>query len=550
MHKHDTADEVALLPTLGDVLAIPAVVVGSPEILTGEIHLSRPIRWVHICEQPNMAAFVDSDQLVLTSGMGLGARPSPWIELFDMLKRRKAVGVILELGVVVDGLPADAIAHAEELGLVIVVLTNPTRFVEITRGVHEAILDAQLDRLRLINHVHEAFTELTWNRSQTEVIVETATDLLGRPVVVEDLAHRVFHFAGAGRNLDAEMRNWSVRSPAIRSHDRITFDESERALSVQLGSQGQIWGRLVILLDDPPTDSELLIADRAAVALDLQRLIEADVLAIELHSKRSLLNKILSQNYSSTEAMSSALEAAGVRVYGRRLLGGSLRVHPLHSRQVVSNETTVQRANLRILQEALRQTDAEGLIADQSNGQISIMLSIEAGINGDSSLERFCKLVHSFSGDEGKTAKIAFGNTVEDIDAVKGSCEEANHVLSVAVDRPRLFHRVEDVRIQGLLRLLDMDPRLQSYTSRQLGPLVSQADSGELLQTLRAYLDVGRKKSAAARDLNVSRQTLYTRLERISALLETDLENPQVALSLQFALYARSSMKSARPSAY
>src|SRR5690349_15474258 len=126
---HDAEDR--FWPSVGQILGLPAVQAGDPQILTGADRLDRSVRWVHVCEQPDMARFVDSNHLVLTSGMGLHREAAVWLPLFDLLADRGASGVFLELGVAFDGLPEEAITRAGERGLVIVVFPRPTRFVDI-----------------------------------------------------------------------------------------------------------------------------------------------------------------------------------------------------------------------------------------------------------------------------------------------------------------------------------------------------------------------------------------------------------------------------------
>lgn len=83
------------LPTVRDILRLPAVREGNPQILTGQNQLDQLVRWVHVCEQPDMARFVDHNHLVLTSGMGLQREAAVWLPLFDLLADRGASGVFL-----------------------------------------------------------------------------------------------------------------------------------------------------------------------------------------------------------------------------------------------------------------------------------------------------------------------------------------------------------------------------------------------------------------------------------------------------------------------
>ncbi|MFE3001903.1 PucR family transcriptional regulator [Nocardia sp. NPDC059246] len=532
------------LPTVRDILRMPAVLEGEPEILTGHDRLDQLVRWVHVCEQPDMARFVDSNHLVLTSGMGLQREAAVWLPLFDLLADRGATGVFLELGVAFDGLPAEAISRAADRGLVIVVFPRPTRFVDITFSVHNVIQEAQLDELRRVNRVHATFTQLTWGGAGFDEIINNASHLLQCPVVAEDLAHRVLSSATGHRDAEELLTDWASRSSRMGTAGRITFDPESRALCVRLGSRGQSWGRLVALLTRPPAETDYLIADRAAIALDLQRLLEADDQALELHSKRSLLNRILMQSYSSVTAMSATVEAAGVPVASRVLIGGTVKIGDRHNRGTTLPTLADQRSSLHLVSDALRFSSTPGLVADQTNGQISVMLSLEGELMAEAALTRFAQQVHSLADDRGARATITFGSPAQGIDEVKQSCEEANHVAAVTTDEDKLFHRLEDVRIHGLLHLLNNDARLLNYTARQLSPLLSSkiVDSTELIQTLTVYLDYGRNKAATARELGISRPTFYARLDRIVKLLGVDIEQPQIAMSLQLALYARASI--------
>ena len=59
---------------------------------------------------------------------------------------------------------------------------------------------------------------------------------------------------------------------------------------------------------------------------------------------------------------------------------------------------------------------------------------------------------------------------------------------------------------------------------------------GQLLETLRAYLEQHGRASAAAAQLGVHRNTLRYRLDRIESLLGVDLEAANVQLILQLIL--------------
>lgn len=99
----------------------------------------------------------------------------------------------------------------------------------------------------------------------------------------------------------------------------------------------------------------------------------------------------------------------------------------------------------------------------------------------------------------------------------------------------------EDFALYQLLANTADDATLADFVQSQLGPLLEHDSrtGSELLHTLDVYLDESMSKAAAAARLSVRRQTLYSRLERISALLGgADLSSRERRIAIDLALVA------------
>lgn len=79
---------------------------------------------------------------------------------------------------------------------------------------------------------------------------------------------------------------------------------------------------------------------------------------------------------------------------------------------------------------------------------------------------------------------------------------------------------------------------LQSIATSLVDPLLSADPSGELVHTLRCYLDHESNTSTTAAILGVHRNTVLHRLSRIRGLLLADLEKPEERLAVHLALHA------------
>jgi PucR family transcriptional regulator, purine catabolism regulatory protein len=58
--------------TVAQLLELDVVQRADPEVIAGATQMGRPVRWVHISEQPDIAEYFKVGELLLTTGMGLG----------------------------------------------------------------------------------------------------------------------------------------------------------------------------------------------------------------------------------------------------------------------------------------------------------------------------------------------------------------------------------------------------------------------------------------------------------------------------------------------
>ncbi|SCL36834.1 transcriptional regulator, CdaR family [Micromonospora rhizosphaerae] len=138
---------------------------------------------------------------------------------------------------------------------------------------------------------------------------------------------------------------------------------------------------------------------------------------------------------------------------------------------------------------------------------------------------------------------VAAGSGVSSLREAGRSLVEARQIAEAARrDRRDLpIFRLPHVGLAGLLHLLRDEPRLQTFVERELGALLAydaQHPREQLLGTLRAYLEQGRNKSAAAAAAHLSRPAFYERLARIGRILDVDLDSVEACLSLHVALLA------------
>lgn len=107
---------------------------------------------------------------------------------------------------------------------------------------------------------------------------------------------------------------------------------------------------------------------------------------------------------------------------------------------------------------------------------------------------------------------------------------------------------VEDARTSPPRRLVLQATRgadVAAFSEQLLRPVLTADEA--LLETLETYLAMESSKAETARALHTHRNTIVKRLDRISALLGLDLDDPEVRLALEIALRADTSVRRATP---
>src|ERR1700729_2874373 len=276
-----------VLPTLADVLELEAVRRGRPQVLAGQSRLGVPVRWVHAIEQTDAARLLHGGELVLSTGIALPDDPDPLASYAADLAAAGVSGLAVELGRRYDRLPEALVTAAERHGVPLIAFRREVPFVEITETVHAMIIDAQLDELRRSERVHETFTELSVAGAPPEEIVRQAALLAGRPVILEDLSHRVLALSPAGADPRVLLAGFEHQARAVSGPRRTFYDEGAGWLVTMVGARGEDWGRVIQVLDQPPSSADTVLLERAASALALGRLLTRQQESLERQGHRT-----------------------------------------------------------------------------------------------------------------------------------------------------------------------------------------------------------------------------------------------------------------------
>ncbi|MBY8341776.1 PucR family transcriptional regulator [Streptomyces spinosirectus] len=503
------------------VLTLERVLAGEPEVVAGAGQLDRPVRWVHVAEAPDVGVMLTGGEMVLTTGVLLAGDEEKQAEYIRSLHRAEAAAVVLGLGRAFPAAPEVMRRAAERCGLPMVVLHRPFPFAELTEEVQARLVRRKFAAVSLSESVRTALTGLITAGAPLQRLLDEVAQHSACPVVVTNLAHRVLATAGERPAVDDVLRDWE------RIARQAGGSEGDGWIRAELGGRGERWGEIMLCGYRGDTATGRVLADRAAEALVLHRMLGGtSAHTWEEQSAQSLLTDLVSGVVPARQLLPRA-RAAGLPVNRRTFV-------PL----VVHDGDAAQ------LERVLRLVGLSGLVAELADGATAVLLSLARDQNASVLVANFAARLRS----EAARTVVAAADPRTAWDDVPTGLREAQHVAeavadsSAALDLPAVV-RLRDVHLRGLIRLLRDDPQVQSFAERELDGLLCP-DGDDLLSVLRTYLATGRNKSRTAQLHHVSRPALYRRLEAIQGRLGVDLDDFEQAASVHIALLAHDAQQS------
>ncbi len=521
-----------MLITVASILDLAVVRAGQPEVIAGAEALETPVRWVHVSEQLELTDLLQGGELILSTGLLVGADPQAAETQLRDLERAGAAGVIVELPAGREPTELALRRAAAGAALPVVILHQRVRFVELTEAVHRLIVAEQMEQLEASRRIHELFTDLVLNDASAEDIVVAAASELDAAVLLEDPSGRVLHVhvPGAG-SAPAAVAAALARRDGAGVRELVSVRESA-------------WGRLVV--PGREDASARHVAQRAAQALALHLMAERDARDLAQLAQSAFLTELASWG-AGEEAAEQRAASLGLASAGR--------VVPLVIRMEGAGGDPLALSRLERelraeLSDAVGQAGATALVGHAGVDALAVLLAPSAKAQRGATLDRVAHALAGGAGrqsaaaehdDAGRGRFIGVGPAGAGVLEAVAGLAEASHVAAAAQRLGRGAHpgrpwfTAADVRLPGLVAMLAEDARVQRYAAAELGPLTTPGREGDLA-LLRAMVDTGGAKARVAQRLFLSRPAVYHRISRLEEELGVSLQDPASLTSLAVAL--------------
>jgi PucR family transcriptional regulator, purine catabolism regulatory protein len=548
-------------PTVRDAMRS---VLANAKLLAGAEGLDHPVEWVRLMETPEVQP--RAGDLMFTSGFPIKDDMAAQIRLVGRIADSGGAGLVVRPLPYLRKLPPEMLSEADRLNVPLFTIAADVQFIDLMAPLLERIINAEHWRLKRSIEIHRRFTELVLDGKGVTEICRTLAELLESSVVIEDAS---FHLlAHAGSSADPHRKETIQRQG---TPPRVLFDpqiqrmlrevEANRApvkvppfphvgmsrerLIAPILAGGQVLGYISVL-DHPPHNEELafMAIEQAALVLALAVAKERELSEVEGRVRGEFLEDLLHGTYGDESAAQRRARHLGYPMQGSHIVmlvdiddfRGFNRARQISEDAIQA----LKRDFLRRVTGVVRTSYSRALVQGRSDQVVSLLpLGTEVG-DHQIRVHALGVQIQQAIADwkPGFTVSVGFSGPAEAPAGVAGSLREVTSVME-SLARFKRWSQVVAVPELGLTGLLAAvtDERLVDYSRRHLGPLIKHDTSrkGNLVATLRAYLETGEQQQAAQR-LRVHPNTLRYRLDRIREISGVDLEDPETRLNLAVAL--------------
>ncbi|MHB8588243.1 MAG: PucR family transcriptional regulator [Candidatus Dormibacteraceae bacterium] len=534
------------------------------KLVAGDDGLDQSIDWVRLMETPEILP--RAGDLMFTTGFPIKDDAEAQIRLVSRIAESGGVGLVVRPMPYLRKLPAEMLAEADRLNVPLFTVAGDVQLIDLMAPLLERIINAEHWRLKRSIEIHRRFTELVLDGKGVNEICRTLADLLESAVTVEDAS---FHLlAHAGGSADPHRKETILRQGTPQ---RVLFDPqiqrmlreveakrgpvkvpafphlgmSRERLIAPILAGGQVLGYISIL-DHPPHNEELafMAIEQAALVLALSVAKERELAEVEGRVRGEFLEDLLHGTYGDEAAAQRRARHLGYPLHGSHIVmlvdiddfRGFNRARQIPEDAIQA----LKREFLRRVTGVVRISYARALVQGRSDQVVSLLpLGAETGDHQTRAHALGLQIQQAIAEwKPGFSVSVGFSGPTEAPTGVAGALREVTSVME-SLARFKRWSQVIAVPELGLTGLLAAvtDERLVDYSRRHLGPLIEHDTSrkGNLVATLRAYLETGEQQQAAQR-LRVHPNTLRYRLDRIREISGVDLEDPETRLNLAVAL--------------
>jgi purine catabolism regulator len=532
--------------TVADLLGIEEL---SLRLVAGGDGLDRPIRWAHVSELPDPTRWLRGGEILLTTGLGLVADARAQAAFVEKLAEAKLAGLGLGLGFAFEETPAPVVAAGDEAGFPVFEVPFEVPFIAITEALFSRLINEQYVLLQRAGTVQQTLSRLLVDQAGLDALLGAYARMTGTAALLFDLHGEVVASSPDAARLLDELAAWE-EVQALRPEEgdfsaSLSGRDGSRSL-LPIGVGGAPRAFLVIAREGRAEPFHQVVSHHLATAIALELAKAQAVAQTERRLVGDFLDALLGGELSGDET------ARRLRFLG---LGASPAIAALVGtpEQPGADDATDsadQRVEAlgRLVEDRLSRRLAPYVCSIHDHAVVALF---EVGEPGEA--RQAAEAVAEAARARGMAARFGVGVPETAARDPRRAYQEARFALDAApaagVDGR--VASIEDLGSHRLLLALQQDAALDAFSRGLLAPLraYDRRQHGDLVASLRTFLERNGNWESAARALGVHRHTLRYRIRRVAELTGRDLDAAGDRVEFWLALQAEQVLAGRRAAA-
>ncbi|MFC5652216.1 PucR family transcriptional regulator [Paenibacillus solisilvae] len=521
--------------TIKDILERPLF--QKADAYADEQALQRVVKWVHILEVPQVGGLLNGDELILSTGIGWHEDEELSVSFLRQLIDCGASGLCIELGTYTKK-PFEKMKQlAEQEHFALIFFYEEVRYIDITQDLHAYFIHQHHRMVSELEALSGQFNQLLLAGKGVLPLLKTLHQATQAQVAFFPVeAEACFYPPINKENADYIYRQW-ISGELLSGAERKKRNTHRPILAMD-----HLFADLLLSSKKELSKFDIFALDRCTTAvaqemmrtryMEERRRHQEDLWIIEWLNGRHGYDEI--KDYLTGLRSSIKLARAAVCVFDLQVKrhSGTWDFEPLLIQKYMVARSIFEGEGFFLLP----------TLADKQ--MVFILLD---QLSRSSASERMMKGVSRLQQTEDQeesaffTGLIGIGQEISDFTQLQSSYETAKETIVIQRDvGPLLKPFYSELHAYRMVYMLKKAGQLPAFIEEYIGALVKydMEKSGELLKTLKVYLTQYGSKQETATELFIVRQTLYHRLEKITALIGDNYMRPDRRIMIELALYA------------
>jgi purine catabolism regulator len=526
--------------TVGDLLKIEEL---SLRLVAGEAGVDRPIRWAHVSELDDPTRWLRGGEILLTTGLGLGRAPSAQARFVEQLARAKLAGLGLGLGFAFDQTPAAVAGAADAAGFPVFEVPFEIPFIAITEALFSRLVNEQYVLLQRAGTVQQTLSRLLVDAAGLDALLGAYARMTGTAALLFDLHGDVAASSPeAARLLDARVAWEEVQALRPDEGDFAASlsgrDGSRSLLPILVGGAPKAF--LVLARSGRAEPFHQVVSHHLATAIALELAKSQAVARTERRLVGDFLDALLEGELSGDEtARRLRFLGLGAAQSIAALVG---RPEPAGSNGAAASgegggppEDRVEGLH-RLVEDRLSRRPAP-YVCSIHDGAVVALFEAADPAEARATVEAVAEAASA----RGVAARFGLGMPEAEPRAPRRAYQEARFALDATLAQGgSRVACIDDLGSHRLLLALQQEAALDAFSRGLLAPLraYDRRQHGDLVASLRTFLEHNGNWESAARALGVHRHTLRYRIRRVAELTGRDLDAAADRVEFWLALQA------------